>query len=258
MKVDALLLPSHVRRRLAAALESDQLRLPPSEDAVRMCLGGRDFLDPATALLEEFRELGVSARGAGAWLRALESSLCREPLADLVWTGPQVAGLHARETRSVYEEMIDGAQRSIWLSTFAFYDGPKAFHRIAECMSSKPDLRVRLLLNIQRRRGDTTAAEQLVARFSEAFWRQDWPGTRRPFVYYDPRSLELEGPSGVLHAKATIVDEHSLFLTSANLTEAACDRNIELGVLLHDRTMALTAIGYFQGLIDAGLLSELP
>ena len=42
------------------------------------------------------------------------------------------------------------------------------------------------------------------------------------------------------------------------LTEAALDRNIETGLLLRDRTIAATALSYFQGLIDRGRLLVLP
>ena len=57
--------------------------------------------------------------------------------------------------------------------------------------------------------------------------------------------LILEGAGGVLHAKAVVADDEAVFVTSANLTEAALDRNIELGVLIRDRAFALTIGGYF-------------
>ena len=86
-------------------------------------------------------------------------------------------------------------------------------------MVARPELDVTLLLNIQRKRDHTTAAEQLVRKFADRFWRTDWPGSSRPTVYYDPRSLDLNGPSGVLHAKAVVADDEAVFVTSANLTE---------------------------------------
>jgi phosphatidylserine/phosphatidylglycerophosphate/cardiolipin synthase-like enzyme len=49
-----------------------------------------------------------------------------------------------------------------------------------------------------------------------------------------------------------------VFVTSANLTEAALDRNIELGVLIRDRAFALTIGSYFRKLIDRDLLKPLP
>ena len=45
----------------------------------------------------------------------------------------------------------------------------------------------------------------------------------------------------MLHAKAVVADGESVFVTSANLTDAALDRNIELGILLRDRTLAANA-----------------
>lgn len=125
-------------------------------------------------------------------------------------------------------------------------------------MEARPELRATLLLNIERKRGDTTAADQLVRRFTERFWRTEWPGSSRPGVYYDPRALELEGPAAVLHAKALVVDDETVFVTSANLTEAALDRNIEVGLLIRDRALASSLVSHFRQLIDRNLLSALP
>ena len=55
-----------------------------------------------------------------------------------------------------------------------------------------------------------TAAEQLVRRFTDRFWKIDWPRLARPSVYYDPRALEPDGPDGVLHAKGMVADEVAL------------------------------------------------
>src|SRR5690606_25757394 len=108
------------------------------------------------------------------------------------------------------------------------------------------------------KRGDTTAADQLVRRFAERFWRTDWPGSARPRVFYDPRSLELDGPKGVLHAKAVVADDEAVLVTSANLTEAALDRNIELGLLVRDRALGISLTRHLQLLIDRELLRPLP
>jgi phosphatidylserine/phosphatidylglycerophosphate/cardiolipin synthase-like enzyme len=86
----------------------------------------------------------------------------------------------------------------------------------------------------------------------------DWPGSSRPAVYYDPRSLDLDGPAGVLHAKAVVADDEAVFVTSANLTEAALDRNIEVGLLIRDRALAASMLSHFRGPIDRGLLNPLP
>ncbi|MFZ1131947.1 MAG: phospholipase D-like domain-containing protein [Terriglobales bacterium] len=95
-------------------------------------------------------------------------------------------------------------------------------------------------------------------KFADRFWDEDWPGASRPSVFYDPRALEAEGPASVLHAKAVVVDDEVVFVTSANLTEAALDRNIEIGLLIRDRAIAVSVSTHFQVLIDRGLLRPLP
>ena len=209
-------------------------------------------------VLGEWGRLGASADAEVAWLKSLRLSTARAPAPDFVWTGPDVAGLNARDTRRVYEELLGSATRSIWASTYVFSDGPRAFRTLAHRMDVVPALEVNLMLNIERRRGDTTAADTLVRRFADDSWGEEWPGAARPKVYYDPRSVESGGPAGVLHAKAVVADEASVFITSANLTAAAQDRNIELGLLVRDRALAETTVIRFRTLIEKDLLRRLP
>ncbi len=256
---DVLLdLPSHLRDRLVSALESGLLGPSPTVSSLRSVLGNREDAEGLAASLLELGRLGISGPAAAAWLRTVERAAARTRKPDLVWSGPEVPGLHARDTRRVCEEWLGSAERSIWASTYAFSDGPKAFEFLARRMEATPALRVTLLLNIQPKRGDTTASGQLVRRFTERFWKTVWPGSSRPSVFYDPRALDPEGPGGVLHAKAVVADDEAVFVTSANLTEAALDRNIELGVLIRDRALALALGGYFRSLIDRDLLKPLP
>jgi phosphatidylserine/phosphatidylglycerophosphate/cardiolipin synthase-like enzyme len=258
--IDALLdLPSHLRERLASALESGVLAPPHSAASLRSVMGPLDSGENVVSGLAELERLGISGGVAGAaWIRTVDRASARVPRPDLVWSGPEVLGLHARDTRRVYEELLGSAERSIWASTYAFFDGPKAFEVLAQRLDAIAGLHVTLLLNIQRKRGDTTVAEQLVRKFADRFWGTDWPGASRPRVFYDPRSLESERPGGVLHAKAVVVDDEAVFVTSANLTEAALDRNIELGLLVRDRALAASVSSYFRVLIDTGRLSPLP
>jgi len=256
---DSLLnISSHVRQRLASALEAGVLATPYSASSLRAVLGNIEGIDNVVEALYELERLGITGSVAAAWLRTMENVLSRMPRPDLVWSGPEVPGLHARDTRRVYEELLGSAALSVWASTYAFFDGPKAFRILAKRMDERPELRVSLLLNIQRKKGDTTAVEHLVRRFADRFWKIDWPGKSRPVVHYDPRALELDSPGGVLHAKAVVADEEAVFVTSANLTEAALDRNIEVGLLVRDRSLALSLLSHFRGLIDRGLLRPLP
>jgi len=256
---DALLgVPPHLRERLACALEAGLLQGSSPASALRSVLGSPGEPKVIAGVLEEFERLGLSGPAAAAWLRSMNRMEASAPRVDLVWSGPEVPGLHARDTRRVYEELLGSAVRSLWVSTYVFFDGPRAFEILARRMEQAPGLQVTVLLNIQRKRGDTTVAEQLVRRFADRFWNVEWPGSARPRVFYDPRALEPDGPGGVLHAKAVVSDEDTVFVTSANLTEAALGRNIELGLLVRDRALAGSVVAHFRGLIERGLLHVLP
>ena len=253
-----LALPSHLRKRLQSALETGTLAPPYRPVAVRAALAGAPESEAVAGALAELAGLGVSGPACATWLRGFDRAAGRRAAPDFVWSGPEVAGLHARDTRRVYEELLGSAARSAWVATYAFFDGPRAFEVLARRMDETPGLAVTLLLNVQRRKGDTTGADHLVRRFADRFWEQDWPGAARPRVFYDSRSLDPDGGAGVLHAKAVVVDDEAVFVTSANLTEAALDRNIEIGLLVRDRALAATMTRHFTTLIERSLLQPLP
>jgi phosphatidylserine/phosphatidylglycerophosphate/cardiolipin synthase-like enzyme len=251
-------LPSHLRQRLVRALETGQLGAPYSAMAVRNALGGVG--EPAGVLdeLQRLHDRGINGTAAAYAIKLAaqaESSISRP---DLVWSGPEVRGLHARDTRPVFEELVGGAQTSLWISSYTYYDGPKAFELLARRMDEVPGLQTTLLLNIKRDWGDTSPSDELVRGFSDALWTNGWPGTRRPDVFYDPRSLLVDSDRAVLHAKAVVADEAVAFVTSANLTEKAFDENIEVGVLSRDRALATSLSKHFRVLIERELLLPLP
>ena len=69
-----------------------------------------------------------------------------------------------------------------------------------------------------------------------------------------PRAVDQgDTPGAVFHAKAVVQDSEQVFVASANLTPNALDRNIEAGLLVHDRILAQTLAAHFQRVIDTRL-----
>ena len=257
--MDALLdLPSQRREGLASALSTGSLASPYSAMALRAAMGEAADRPGLRDALIELDGLGISGRAAAAWIRTAMAAKEAVPRPELVWTGPEVPGLHARDTRQVFDDMLGSAEKSIWASTYTYYDGPKAFGVLAGRMDERPELEVTLLINIGRQKRDTRSADALVSVFSERFWKRDWPGKRRPRVYFDPRGLEEDTTKSVLHAKALVQDERCVLVTSANFTEAALDRNIELGLRVEDPTLAQQVVRHYQRLIEERLLVPIP
>lgn len=256
MKNAILGLPAYQRRRLSSGLRDGSIAL--TRIALERALGPGAEVEAVLGDLQELEGKGVSGGAAAAWIDALDQALDGRPRPDLVWSGEEMEGLHARDTRAVFEELLGKAQESLWISSYTYFDGKRAFQVLATHMDRTPGLQTTLLLNIRRKPGDTTKADYLVRSFADQLWSADWPGDRRPRVFYDPRALDLDGPPAVLHAKAVVADSETLFVTSANLTESAFDRNIEMGLLVRDRALGLSAIRHLQGLIEKKLVRALP
>ena len=119
-------------------------------------------------------------------------------------------------------------------------------------MDAVCNLHVRLFLNLTVRQEDMPSSAS-VARFAHEFRTRHWPENRRlPEVYYDRRALVApSGPSIAFHAKCIILDETQLFVSSANFTEAAQNRNVELGVLLNSPILASQAAAFLSELVSS-------
>lgn len=173
----------------------------------------------------------------------------------LVWTGPEAPGVVNRDTKVVVQELFSKAKESVLVAGFAVYQGRDVFKALATQMDSNPNLNVSMYLNVQRKHMDTTASEYLLQDFAEKFKKKDWPGKRLPEVYYDPRSLAVNTEKkAVLHAKCIVVDRKIAFVSSANFTEAAQERNIEAGVLIDAPSFAEQLEGHFDALSQSGVL----
>ncbi|MBF2028309.1 MAG: phospholipase [Oscillatoriales cyanobacterium C42_A2020_001] len=172
---------------------------------------------------------------------------------ELVWTGQEVSGSESRDTAVVVRELFNTAKRSVLISSFAIDRGEKArnlFEGLAKRMDADPGLRVQMFLNIQRPYGNDEPETTLLRRFAETFRNEIWTGNRLPEVFYDPRSLAVGTElKACLHAKCVVIDEEKVFITSANFTEAAHERNIEAGILLTDSAVAKAVCLQFESLV---------
>jgi phosphatidylserine/phosphatidylglycerophosphate/cardiolipin synthase-like enzyme len=115
-----------------------------------------------------------------------------------------------------------------------------------------------MFLDVQREQGDTSMSSEVVRRFAERFKTREWPEDRPlPTVFYDPRSLDLDaGKRACLHAKCVVVDKEDVFVSSANFTEAAQERNIEMGLLVRSPWLADQVTEHFDALLAAQLLQQ--
>lgn len=178
---------------------------------------------------------------------------------DFVTTGPEAGAITNRDTGVVVRELFAHAKHTVLVAGYAVYQGQKVFQALADRMQEIPGLEVRLFLDIQRSQDDTTQAAMLVEKFRRRFCQYQWPSERcLPKVFYFPRSIELSNEKkACLHAKCVVVDTDKVFLSSANFTEAAQERNIELGVLIRSHQIAERVTKHFDTLVSENILRQL-
>jgi phosphatidylserine/phosphatidylglycerophosphate/cardiolipin synthase-like enzyme len=178
---------------------------------------------------------------------------------DLVVSGPDLPGVPTSDTYEVVQSLFQEAQEEVLIAGYAFHNGKLLFERLAERQKQKPDLRILFHVDVPRKPGDTTKSESLVLRFAEDFRARHWPWNPAPELYFDPRAMSPDSKTRAsLHAKVLVIDRRILFLTSANFTEAAHQRNIEMGLLSRAPELAGKVASYFEGLREAGALSRIP
>jgi phosphatidylserine/phosphatidylglycerophosphate/cardiolipin synthase-like enzyme len=177
----------------------------------------------------------------------------REKKADwLSWvvTGSVSNDLPSRDTGVIFRSLVETAKSEMLLVTYALYKGKELLAPLHKKMLDDPDFKVRIIIDVSRGRGDTSLSSEIVARFKSDFIRYDWPGMPWPEVFYDPRGLESDpNRKAVVHAKCVIMDAHTAFVTSANLTEAAQEKNVEVGVLITEVVKVQQLQHYFSALI---------
>jgi cardiolipin synthase len=69
------------------------------------------------------------------------------------------------------------------------------------------------------------------------------------------RELNASGKPGKLHAKCAVIDD-SVVISSANLTDDAFNRNMEMGVTAHSAELANELIRHFEELEGQGILKK--
>ena len=244
---------------LATAVEAGWVA-SSSPDSVFISIVGENG-SAVSQWLAELEEQKFSSTQTAKLIRSVVSGRQRDQtlVPDLVVSGPDVPGIPTADTYAVVQSLFQEAQDEIILAGYAFYNGKLLFERLADRKKERPNLRIVFHVDVPRRQGDTSTADSIVLRYAEEFKQRHWPWQPVPEVYYDPRGLSTDSHARAsMHAKIVVVDRCKLFLTSANFTEAAQQRNVEMGLLSQAPYLAEQVAAYFEGLRQSRDLVRLP
>lgn len=190
--------------------------------------------------------LGWALQTASATFHA-----CRaEQQIELLWSGPSPANqIPARRIDQALYDLISGAQREVLLVTFA----AAKIDRLTDMLlrATQRGVKVRLILEFEQ-----ASEGQLSYDALRAFPQ---PLIESAEIYFWPverRGRNQAGRPGKLHAKMAIVDDIVL-VSSANLTDDAFNRNLEVGVMATNGEFRSVAKRYIESLIAEGELASL-
>lgn len=191
-----------------------------------------------------WREIGLCLESMGA----ADGRVANQGSSEVIWSGPATEAIPARRIDQVLYDLTNAARQHILLVTFAAAKISFLSANLAEAI--RRGVCVELVLEFE-----TESAGQLTvdakAAFPEAI-------TRTAHVYYWPlnqRTRNQAGRPGKLHAKCAVVDDNAI-VSSANLTDDAFNRNMELGVLFRGGAVPNQLLEHFHSLIASGILNR--
>ena len=208
---------------------SNRIRSTPIENCAS--LSGHFSTDIANQLLDDvlkqWQRVGCSSDElaglvAGASIGYIEQK--ERERVQLVWSGPDLKQFPVRRSEQVLLELINGAEESLFIVSFVLVNVPSIEDAIAKAVERGVD--VRMLIESEDKKEDSDNFRETVVRLYDSIsgiMLYVWPRANRE---------NTQGGFARVHAKCAVVDDNKAFVTSANLTSAALDKNIEVGIQL--------------------------
>lgn len=163
-------------------------------------------------------ELAAALRGASGTAAIMEK---REAV-EMVWTGPFTSLVASRHTEQVLLEVIGAAKWRLFIVSFVAYDIDSVKKALQEAIGR--NVKINILLESSKDHGGKIDIDSIDA-FKKAIPSANiyvWKSKSKPSHQWN----------GAVHAKCAVADGSLAFITSANLTRAAMEKNMELGVLV--------------------------
>lgn len=233
-------------QQLAARLEP--MNASPDAASIRKVTAGLLSQDAAWILTEAFRKHGSAKWSEIAAAMTTVDCLAGDnaPLTEVIWTGPANGRFPVRRIDQVLYDLVSKAKKRIVLVTFAAH----RVRHLCDHLTQAVDRGVELTLIVE---SENESEGQLTRDAIVAF--RNVPAAKT-HLYYWPlakRERNQAGRPGKLHMKCAIVDNVAL-IGSANLTDDAFNRNMELGMIVREQATVENLAEHFRELIRAKVL----
>lgn len=167
-----------------------------------------------------------------------------EQSTELVWTGPTTPFVSARRTEQALLQVINSAEQSLFITSFVAYD----VSTIVKALNAANErgVNITMLLESSQNHGGSINIDVI------GKMRGLVPGAQ----LYAWRDKTGDFADGRVHAKVAVADGRMCFITSANLTGHAMEKNMEAGILISGGNIPLTFHDHLNALIETKIIME--
>lgn len=197
-------------------------------------------------LVNAWRATTISAGELASMLLAaghVFTKAANQQSTELVWTGPTTPFVSARRTEQALLQVINAAEQTLFITSFVAYD----VSTIVKALNAANDrgVIISMLLESSQDHGGSITIDAV------GKMRALVPSAR----VYVWRDKDAPFSDGRVHAKLAVADYSVCFISSANLTGFAMQRNMEAGVLISGGHIPRLLGDHLYALVDTKVVS---
>lgn len=197
-------------------------------------------------LVEAWRATAVSSDELASMLLAasyVSAKAVSDQSTELVWTGPTTPLVSARRTEQALLQVINAAKSTLFVTSFVAYDVSSIVNALNE--ASNRGVLISMLLELSQEHGGSITFDAI--------------GKMKALVpaahLYAWRDKAESFSGGRVHAKVAVADASICFITSANLTGFAMEKNMEAGVLIKGGPIPRMLAEHLRLLVETEVIS---
>jgi cardiolipin synthase len=199
-------------------------------------------------LINAWRSTSVSAEELASMLLAaghVFTKATNQQSTELVWTGPTTPFVSARRTEQALLQVINAAEQTVFITSFVAYDVSTIVKALN--VASDRGVFIFMLLELSQEHGGSITFDAI------GKMRRLVPAAR----LYAWRDKTDAFSDGRVHAKVAVADGRMCFITSANLTGHAMEKNMEAGVLISGGSLPMSLAQHLQALVETGIVARI-
>ena len=199
-------------------------------------------------LVDAWRTTSVGAEELASMLLAaghVVTKVANQQSMELVWTGPTTPFVSARRTEQALLQVINTAEQTLFITSFVAYDVSTIVKALNAAAAR--DVAISMLLELSHDHGGSISFDA-IGKMSALV-----PAAKL-YAWRDKADLFADGR---VHAKVAVADGRMCFITSANLTGHAMEKNMEAGVVISGGHIPRLLDDHLRSLIDTNVISAI-